>query len=61
MFAGAALFAVLVRYALAVEPAANTHVAAFYRPKGTWWETTVASREAFMEQDEAAGRFFLPL
>jgi len=41
----------------AAEPASKTEPLSFYRPKATWWETMIASREALIEQEEAAARW----
>jgi len=40
----------------AAEPASKTEALSFYRPKATWWETMIASREALIEREEAAER-----
>ena len=42
--------------ALAGEGTEKARAPDFYRPRATWWETMIASREALMEQEAAAER-----
>ncbi len=56
-----ALFLGMVAGVPAAKRADNARAPSSYRPRDTWWETVLASREALMEQEEAAERLADPV